>query len=233
MDTHATAGDKDTFNFKFSHPSFPGSIAVVKDPPAKVQSEGVTTTLYFRGAEAAQAQPCGEKIGQMMSHFTGLFGIPPYADLTVVETEAGAPNGYAAPGLLFLAPNAIGPQLNLKVLANQVSRQWWEELVSPTTRNHLWLTNGLAAYSELLWTEHENGPGAMNSALKDVMVDSLTVDTVPIIQSVAAGGLFAGVVGAHGRKGRHRAEHAAKHAGRRDSSSRYSRASRRTTAGNR
>ena len=179
MDTHATAGDKVTFNFKFSHPSFPGSIAVVKDPPAKVQSEGVTTTLYFRGAEAAQAQPCGEKIGQMMSHFTGLFGIPPYADLTVVETEAGAPNGYAAPGLLFLAPNAIGPQLNLKVLANQVSRQWWEDLVSPTTRNHLWITNGLAAYSELLWTEHENGPGAMNSALKDVMVDSLTVDTVP------------------------------------------------------
>lgn len=58
-----------------------------------------------------------------------------------------------------------------------------EELVSPTTRNHLWLTNGLASYSELLWTEHEIGKGAMNTALKDVMVDSLTVDTVPIIQS--------------------------------------------------
>jgi hypothetical protein len=129
------------------------------------------------------AQQCGEKVGQMMSHFTGLFGIPPYANLTVVETEAGAPNGYAAPGLLFLSPHAIGPELNLKVLANQVSRQWWDGLVSPTTRNHLWITNGLAAYSELLWTEHDSGPGAMNSALKDVMVDSLTVDTIPIIQS--------------------------------------------------
>jgi tetratricopeptide (TPR) repeat protein len=183
FDTRQKVGDRETFNFKFSRPSFPGSIAVVKDQPAKVQAEGVTTSLYFRGPEAAQAQTDGETIGRMMSHFTGLFGIPPYANLTVVETEAGAPNGYAAPGLLFLSPNGIGSQPNLKVLANQVSRQWWEELISPTTRNHLWLTNGLAAYSELLWAENENGPGAMNSALKDVMVDSLTVDTIPIIQS--------------------------------------------------
>jgi len=101
----------------------------------------------------------------------------------VIETEAGAPKGYVAPGLIFLAPNAISPVVSTNVLANEVSRQWWEELVSPTTRNHLWLTNGLAAYSELLWTEHDTGAGAMNNALKAVMVDSLTVDTVPIIQS--------------------------------------------------
>jgi hypothetical protein len=183
LDTHEAAGDKNTYDFKFTRASFPGSIAVLKDAPAKVQSEGVTTALYFRGAEAAQAQSYGDEIGKMMSHFTGLFGIPPYANLTVVETEDGAPNGYSAPGLLFLAPSAIGAQLNDKVLANQVSRQWWEELVSPTTRNHLWLTNGLAAYSEMLWTEHVNGKGAMSAAMSDVMVDSLTVDTLPMIQS--------------------------------------------------
>ena len=183
LDTKAAAGDKTTFNFKFSRSSFPGSIAVVKDAPVKVQSDGLTTSLYFRGPEAASAQPTGEMVGHMMAHFTGLFGIPPYANMTVIETEAGAPKGYAAPGLIFLAPNAIAPTLSVNVLANQVSRQWWEELVSPTTRNHLWITNGLAAYSELLWTEHDNGPGVMNTALKGVMVDSLTVDTVPIIQS--------------------------------------------------
>lgn len=183
LDTHETAGDKNTFDFKFTRASFPASIAVVKGQPAKVQAEGVTTSVYFRDSEAAMAQSVGETVGRMMSHFTGLFGIPPYANMSVVETEAGAPNGYAAPGLLFLAPHAISPEANTNVLANQVSRQWWEELVSPTTRNHLWITNGLAKYSELLWAENENGAGAMNSALKDVMVDSLTVDTIPMIQS--------------------------------------------------
>jgi tetratricopeptide (TPR) repeat protein len=129
------------------------------------------------------AQAYGEQTGKVMSYFTGMFGLPPYANLTVVETEEGAPNGYAAPGLIFLAPRGIGRQPSGKLIANQVSRQWWEELVGPSTRNHLWLTNGLAAYSELLWTEHSIGPGAMESQARDVMVEALTVDNVPIIQS--------------------------------------------------
>jgi tetratricopeptide (TPR) repeat protein len=183
MDSRQAAGDKNIFEFKFEHPSFPGSIAVVKGDAVKVPSEGVTTSLYFRGAEADMAQAYGEQTGRVMAYFTGMFGLPPYANLTVVETEEGAPNGYAAPGLIFLAPRGIGRQPSARLIANQVSRQWWEELVGPSTRNHLWLTNGLAAYSELLWTEHASGPAAMESQARDVMVEALTVDNVPLIQS--------------------------------------------------
>ena len=183
IDTHQAAGDKVVYSFHFDHPSFPGSIAVVRDPGAKVSSEGVTSTLYFRGDEKGMAQQYGEQIGQMMTFFTGDFGLPPYANLTVVETENGAPNGYAAPGLIFLNPHAIGKQVGAKLLANQISRQWWEVLVSPTTRNHLWLTNGLASYSELLWTEHTAGPGAVESQFREDAVEALTVDNVPVIQS--------------------------------------------------
>ena len=77
--------------------------------------------------------------------------------------------------MLFLAPRAIGKQVNANLLANQISRQWWEELVSPATRNHLWLSNGLAAYSELLWTEHTDGPGAMESQISA----TITVERSP------------------------------------------------------
>ena len=182
-DSKETAGDKTRYQIKFERPSFPGSIAIVKGQAARVASEGVTTSLYFRAPEADMAQLYGEQIGKTMSYFTGVFGLPPYANLTVVETEEGAPNGFAAPGMIFLAPRGIGKQANVKLLANQVSRQWFEDLVSPTTRNHLWLTNGLAAYAELLWSEHDKGPAAMEAQLRDVMVESLTVDTVPIVQS--------------------------------------------------
>ena len=119
-----------------------------------------------------------------MSYFTGIYGLPPYANLTVVETEEGAPNGYAAPGYDFPGSRAASASRpTRKLLANQVSRQWFEELVSPSTRNHLWLTNGLAAYSELLWTEQTAAPPPWNRSLRDVMVEALTVDNVPIIQS--------------------------------------------------
>src|SRR5579872_2923974 len=166
IDSKQTVADKNVFEFKLARHSFPGSIAVVKDQPVRAQSEGVTTALYFRGANAEMAQPYGQEIGKVMSYFTGTYGLPPYANLTVVETEAGAPNGYAAPGMIFLAPAGITRQVASKLLANEVSRQWWEELVSPATRNHLWLTNGLASYSELLWTEQANGAPAAQSALR-------------------------------------------------------------------
>jgi aminopeptidase N len=183
IDSKQTAGDKNVYQLRFARASFPGSIAVVKGDPARVQAEGVTTAVYFRGSEADMAQPVGEQLGKTMAYFTGVYGLPPYANMTVVETESGAPNGYAAPGLVFLAPGGIGRQPNQRLIANQVARQWWEEMVSAATRNHLWLTNGMATYSELLWLEHANGPGALETALGNEMVGALTVDNVPIMQS--------------------------------------------------
>ena len=183
LDTKQASGDKNVFEFKMERPSFPGSIAIVKGDPARVQSEGVTTTVYFRGAEADMTQAYGDETGKIMSYFTGTFGLPPAANLTLVETEAGAPNGYAAPGVVFLAPASVIRTTASRLLANEVSRQWWEELVSASTRNQLWLTNGLAAYSELLWTEHTSGAGAMEKQLSTEMVNALTLDNVPIIQS--------------------------------------------------
>src|SRR5260370_24597573 len=177
------AGDKTVYSFKFDHPSFPGSIAVVKGDPVRVTSEGVTTTLYCGGAEGAMAQQYGEEIGKQVVFFSGILGVPQYANLSVVETEAGSENGFSAPGVIFLSPGAIGRQVNSKLLANKISRQWFETLVSPATRNHLWLTNGAATYAELLWTEHTAGPAAMQKSFHNLCVDALTIDNLPIMQA--------------------------------------------------
>ncbi len=183
IDSKQTAGDKNTFEFRFEHASFPGSVAVVKDAPVKVPSEGVDTSVYFRGPEAEMVQQYGTEVGKIMSYFTGVFGLPPYANLTVVETENGCPNGYSAPGLIFISPRAITRNVNSRLLANEIARQWWETMVSPSSRNHLWLTNGLATYSELLWSEHVSGAGALESQVESEMVGALTIDQVPMIQS--------------------------------------------------
>lgn len=174
--------DKVAYRFKFDQPSFPGSLAVVEGDPKPVNADGVTTFFYLRDT-AGMAAAYADEIGKIMTYFTGLYGLPPKASLTVVETEAGAPNGYAAPGLLFLSPKAIGKQVNVKLLANQISRQWWGILTSPVTRNHLWWENGMARYSEALYLEHTNGPEAMKAEMRDTYIEALTVDNPPLIQS--------------------------------------------------
>jgi hypothetical protein len=93
-----------TTRWKFSQASFPGSIAVVRsDAGNTITSGGVATTLCFRDS-AQMAGVYGDEFARAMAFFTDLFGIPPKTNLTVVETEAGAPNGFSAPGLVFLSP---------------------------------------------------------------------------------------------------------------------------------
>lgn len=182
LDSSKPNGSKTTWSLHFEKQSFPGSIAVVKGAPVKNSTDGLTTTLYFRGSEAASANAYGAETAKMMNYFTGLFGLAPFANLTVVETDAGAPNGYAAPGIVFLNPRSITRDVNQRVLANQCARQWWEIGVSPATRNHIWLENGLAMYSEALWAEHANGASALEAQMKAASIEALTVDNVPIIQ---------------------------------------------------
>ncbi|MCX6636559.1 MAG: hypothetical protein NT090_15980, partial [Acidobacteria bacterium] len=135
------------------------------------------------GEQTPMAQPYGEELGKVMEHLTSLYGLPPYASLTVVQTEAGTPNGYAGPGLLFLSPRAIGKQVNTRLLANQISRQWWGILLSPKTRNDLWIANGLARYSEMLYLEQVNGPAALEAEVRDAYIEALTVDNPALGQA--------------------------------------------------
>ncbi len=171
------------FTFESNKPSFPGSIAVAKDAPVRNSTDGITTMLYFRAAEVAQANAYGAATAQMVNHFTGVFGLAPYANLTIVETEDGAPNGYSAPGLIFLNPRAISKEVNSNVLVNQIARQWWETQVSPVNRNHIWLENGMALYSEALWTEKEKGASALEQRMRDAGITALTIENVPLIQA--------------------------------------------------
>ena len=183
LETKASESGKTIYEFDYARESFPGSIAVVKGEPQMSRSQGITTALYFRGESQEMAAAYGEEIAKQMAFFTSLYGLPPQADLTVMETDAGTPNGYSAPGMIFLSPRGIGKKVDSRLLSNQISRQWWGTMVSPASRNHIWLTNSAARYSELFWVEQNSGPAAVEAEMKDIFVEALTVTDPPVIQS--------------------------------------------------
>ncbi|MBZ5605917.1 MAG: peptidase M1, partial [Acidobacteriia bacterium] len=170
------------YRFQYKQASFPGSFAVVRGEPKIISAGGVTTRFYARQS-ADMAQAYGDEIAKAMAFFTDAYGLPYKKDLTVVETEDGTPNGYAAPGILFFSPHGLGKAVNTDLVANEVSRQWWGAMVSPTTRNHEWIENGLARYAEFLYAEHVNGPGARTQEVRDSYIAALTVEQPPLIQS--------------------------------------------------
>jgi aminopeptidase N len=176
------ADGKTAVRFLTVTPSFPASFAIVKGDPTTIASGGINTALYFRERKD-MAGAYGQEIGRAMEFLSGVYGPLPNRNLMVIETEAGTPNGYSAPGILFLSPRAIGTEVNTKLLANQISRQWWGGQVSPSTRNHMWIENGMARYAELLYTENISGAGAMDAQVRDTYVEALTVEQPPLMQS--------------------------------------------------
>jgi len=183
LKTDRAANGGTIYSFHYEKASFPGSIAIVKDNPLRVSSEGISTNVFFRDPQTQQAHDYGDETGKIMTFLTSEYGLAPQANLTLVETEDGAVNGYSAPGVIFLAPSSITKKVNTSLLANQLSRQWWSVLVSPVNRNHLWLENGPARFSELLYTEHTAGPGAMETDLKATYIEALTVKDPPVLQA--------------------------------------------------
>lgn len=178
----ANAG-KSIFEFDHQRASFPGSIAMVKGDGYRGSDAGVTTQTYFRGDNASAALAHTGEMAKVMNFLTPIMGVAPQVNLTLVETENGAPNGYAAPGILFLNTRSIQKPANSRLLVNQTARQWWGNNVSPTTRNHIWLANSGARYAELLWIEKESGTAAYEAELKDIYVEALTIDDPPITQA--------------------------------------------------
>jgi hypothetical protein len=182
LETEKAVAGKTVYSFQFGKPSFPGSIALVQGEPQRVSSQGVTTSVYFR-TKQSMASAYGDETGKVMTFLTSLYGLAPQANLTLVETEDGTPNGYSAPGVVFLSPRGIGNTVGSRLLANQLARQWWSVLVSPINRDHMWLENGNARYAEMLWAEHADGPAAFEDAVHDTYIEALTVDNPPVIQA--------------------------------------------------
>jgi len=164
-------------------PGFPGSLALVKDEAQKVNSGGVTTTVIFAAERMKNAQAWGDETAKAMTFLTSLYGTPQTSNMTLVETGEGAPGAYSAPGMIFLSPSTAGRAPGPRVLANQLTRQWFGLLVSPVNRNHIWIPNGLARYSEIMYLEHLNGASVLELEIKDLYVDALTVTEAPVRQA--------------------------------------------------
>ena len=181
IDLKSDAAGQSTYSFKTTQPALYGSFALVRGNPARVSVEGVSSSIWF--TNTAIANEMGAMVAKAMNFLSDLNGKPPSVNLTLVETFKSFPNGYSAPGILFLSPSGIGTEVNQRLVLNQVARQWWGGLLSPISRNHIWIVNGLARYSEALYFESTTGPSGVETEMRDIYVEALTQPDPPLIQS--------------------------------------------------
>lgn len=88
---------------------------------------------------------------QMLSTFTDLYGVYPFAD----EKYGIYQFGFGG-GMEHQTMTGQGTFSN-STTAHEAAHQWWGDMVTCETFNHIWLNEGFATYSEALWIEFQPG----------------------------------------------------------------------------
>jgi aminopeptidase N len=175
---------KVTYTYQYDQPSFPGTVIAGQYVAQPATAVGADITLYMKPGHEGFAASYGETAAKIMAFYSDKFGPLPNAHLAIAEIEDGTVGGYTAPGLVALATRGFSTQVNYKLLAHEISHQWWRCLVSPASLNDMFLDEGLATYSAALYVQEASGETAFEDLMMEVEVGALThEEAAPIAQS--------------------------------------------------
>jgi aminopeptidase N len=175
---------KVTYTYQYDQPSFPGTVIAGRYTVLPATAVGADITLYMKPGHENFAASYGETAAKIMAFYSDKFGPLPNSHLGIVEIEDGTVGGYTAPGLVAIASRGFSTQVNYKLLAHEISHQWWRCLISPASRNDMFLDEGLATYSAALYVQETAGETSFEDLMQEVEVGALThEEVVPIAQS--------------------------------------------------
>jgi aminopeptidase N len=148
------------------------------------QAEGINVAVYAPRAASANAQNFAESVARSAIIFSDMFGPIPDPTFTLIQIPDGTFRDFAAPGVLLLSQRIWDPRSSDRTIARLVASQWWGIQVTPATPGDVWISDGLARYSEALYAEQNAGKEAGLRAVDEFAVGALMYeDAAPIAQA--------------------------------------------------
>ena len=148
------------------------------------QAEGISVAVYAPRSDSAKAQEFANILAHQEIIFSDMFGPLDDPDLTVVQLPDGTVRDFAAPGVVMLSHRIWDPKSSDRTMARLVASQWWGNEVLPASTADVWISDGLARYSEELYAEQNFGKEAGLRAIDEFAVGALMYDnSAPVAQS--------------------------------------------------
>jgi hypothetical protein len=148
------------------------------------QAEGISVAVYAPRADSAKVQEFANIVAHQVVLFSDMFGALPEPDMTVIELPDGTLRDFSGPGVVMLSHRLWDPKYSDRTLSRLVATQWWGNQVLPASMSDVWISDGLARYSEELYAEQNFGKEAGLRALDEFAVGALMYDnSAPVAQS--------------------------------------------------
>jgi len=148
------------------------------------QAEGINVAVYAPRAASANAAEFASSVARSAIVFSDMFGPIPDPTFTLIQIPDGTFRDFAAPGVLLLSQRIWDPKGADRTIARLVASQWWGIQVTPATPGDVWISDGLARYSEALYAEQNAGKEAGLRAVDEFAVGALMYeDAAPIAQA--------------------------------------------------
>ena len=138
--------------------------AVVEDTYTALDGRTMPIRSYLMPENAAANAP---RLAAMKNHIAvlaSLYGEYPFVDTKYGIVSSGFSGGMEHPTMTSIGENILSdvPRDITILLVHELSHQWWGDKVTMRTWDDIWLNEGFATYSEVLYLEKAQGrnPGA-------------------------------------------------------------------------
>jgi aminopeptidase N len=181
---NAVEGGRLLYTFECKNPAPHGTFVAGKLQLNPKQAEGINVAVYAPRASSANAEEFAASVARSAIIFSDMFGPIPDPTFTLIQLPDGTLRDYAAPGVLLLSQRIWDPKSSDRTIARLVASQWWGIQVLPATPGDVWISDGLARYSEALYAEQNAGKEAGLRAVDEFAVGALMYeDAAPIAQA--------------------------------------------------
>ncbi|HLO47348.1 MAG TPA: M1 family metallopeptidase [Kamptonema sp.] len=145
------------------HPTYLMTLAVGNFAEIKDEWNGKPVTYYVEKGREADARRSMGKTPQMIEYFSQTYGYPyPYPKYAQVCVDDFIFGGMENTSTTLLTDRcllderaAIDNRNTESLVAHELCHQWFGDLVVIKHWSHAWIKEGMASYSEVMWTEHE------------------------------------------------------------------------------
>ncbi|WP_088893746.1 M1 family metallopeptidase [Leptolyngbya ohadii] len=147
------------------HPTYLMTLAVGDFAKLEDAWSGKPVTYYVEKGREADARRTMGKTPQMIEFFSQTFGyaypFPKYAQVCVEDFIFGGMENTSTTLLtdrcLLDERAALDNRTSEALVAHELAHQWFGDLVVIKHWSHAWIKEGMATYSEVLWTDQEYG----------------------------------------------------------------------------